>query len=723
MPKMLVLGAGLIAVDHIFLQKGPTSKMEDMQYLGSAGGGSVGNTLTFLSLLGNPTQVFGIIGNDIASRIVRADFTRFNVDHSALVKRGTAPEIKRTRQFSHLIRQNGQASFTDRCMKCGGNLDRDFQMTRNDLSKDIKESAKRSRLTVLDRANSATLELARATIEGGGVVSYDVGYPSFGEARKASEELLHLATIVKADEKVLNRYTGKTGTEALEEWRAKFRSNRLLIATRGGKGILGYWQSRKFGFIFDQPAIPCESVRDTGGAGDVLNAIALHFFTQEPEPEDEREIEKGLRLAQALASLSTSTYGARGLQRALKTQGITKNQIMDIAQRIDSRNIAANSFPPTIGLPTPLSNPFRLSALRGCPVCGGAEGTGRKLVPKIRRGTKYYSILTQANSLMAHAFNLGLASRKRLERLLKSPTILVGSGGSLSAAVFGETIISKQLGIVAKAVAPFEFTNNNLIEKNVTVWLISHGGENPDILSAAINAKKLGLRNVVVLTASRSSSLHRLASSMDWPVVLIETQERGFVATSGLLSMISAFAGIYASESQDKELIDFFSPTSLPNIFSYAAREGAEVASRFPSDMSSQHIVALGSGWSWPAVVDFESKIVEGGVCTVEVSELKNFTHGRYINAFHHRENRHIVLMSTTDEIELARYLNKRLGKYFESISLIETHETGVKGSVDLILKSLYSVGKIAERIGVDIASPVYPPEARGLYGWKPRNK
>ena len=46
------------------------------------------------------------------------------------------------------------------------------------------------------------------------------------------------------------------------------------------------------------------------------------------------------------------------------------------------------------------------------------------------------------------------------------------------------------------------------------------------------------------------------------------------------------------------------------------------------------HLVGLARGWGWPALIDLESKIVEGGICTIELSELKNYTHGRYINTF-----------------------------------------------------------------------------------------
>lgn len=716
-----VLGAGLIAVDHIFLQKGPVNRTEEVEYLGSAGGGSVGNTLSLLSMLGSSASAFGLVGNDPSARLVRADFVRFGVNANHLVRRGRPRESRRTRQFSHIVKPDGNAAFVERCLKCGADLGRDSQMTSSDLTREIRDIARTAKVLVTDRANGAILELARTVRSHGGVISYDVGYPSFGQARKSSDELLHSATIVKTDDRVLRRYVGSTGVEGLEKWRERYRSTRLLVVSRGQKGVHGYWQSEKFGCLFDEPAIRCESLRDTGGAGDVLHGMCIQLFTLGGPPADADEVRTRVNLAQALASLSCSIYGARGLQRALLTQKVSAKDMLGIAERIVDRKIATNSFPPTIGLPAPLSNPFRLAPYRGCSVCGTLpENRTQKPLPRPRLSV-YQRVLSQSQLLMSHAFAIGQAARPRLSAKLDSPTIFVGSGGSLSAATMGEALVSKLHGQVARAIAPFEFANLEVISADTTVWILSHGGDNPDIIRAALRAKELGLKRVIVLTAGRTAPLNKLARSLDWSVLLMETQERGFVATSGFLSMISALAGVYQAPDAKNELAEFFSPASLSNLFTDSVRFASETTSVFPHDMASQHLVVLGSGWGWPAVIDFESKIVEGGVCTIEISETKNYTHGRYINAFHHRNNRHVLIFSTPQEAELSEFLRSRLARYFESTTVVDTRESGVGSTIELVVKGLFLAGYLGQKAGVDVAAPRYPPEARGLYGWTPK--
>lgn len=129
-----VLGAGLVAVDHVFKSSIRRGTAKKYTYLGSTGGGSVSNTLCMLSLLGHRTYVFGIVGNDDPERIASSDFARFNVDYSLLVSRGKVGSFIGTRQFSHVIYPDGRHSFKQECLKCHHRFTRQFQMSEADLS-------------------------------------------------------------------------------------------------------------------------------------------------------------------------------------------------------------------------------------------------------------------------------------------------------------------------------------------------------------------------------------------------------------------------------------------------------------------------------------------------------------------------------------------------------------------------------------------------------------
>jgi hypothetical protein len=240
-------------------------------------------------------------------------------------------------------------------------------------------------------------------------------------------------------------------------------------------------------------------------------------------------------------------------------------------------------------------------------------------------------------------------------------------------------------------------------------------------MAAARHASKMNTKDCMVITGAGDSPLSQHARKNHWQVLKLLPELRGFVATGGLLSTVSALAAILTTEDEVLELRAHFEQSKLYDLFAASNRTASYEAEGFhPTiDMPSQHIVALGSGWAWPAVIDFESKIVEGGVCTIEISELKNYTHGRYISAFHNRQNRHFVIFKTPNDRELVDFFVKRLKRYFD-ITVLETSYDGVFGGVNLLIQELFLAKYLGTKAGKDLSKPRYPPEARGLYGWRP---
>jgi hypothetical protein len=191
-----------------------------------------------------------------------------------------------------------------------------------------------------------------------------------------------------------------------------------------------------------------------------------------------------------------------------------------------------------------------------------------------------------------------------------------------------------------------------------------------------------------------------------------------------MLAMVSALVGLLVPDERINEVADFFSQDNLYRLSRNAERTSAGVAANFANSIDSTHMIALGSGWGWPAMIDFESKIVEGGICTVEVSEMKNFTHGRYINALYHRQNRHFVLFDSPLENELTAFFARKLGRYFpQRLDILRTDLSGVKGSLDLVIQAMSLAFHLGEKSGRNLLKPRYPPEARGLYGWVPSSR
>jgi sugar/nucleoside kinase (ribokinase family) len=716
-----VLGAGLIAVDHIF-RVGSVRNTKKYSYLGSTGGGSVSNTLCMLSLLGYKTNIFGIVGNDYSERIASADFAKFNVDYSSVIRRGNLGSLKNTRQYSHLIGPNGRHSFKQKCLMCGHPFNRQLQMIKKDLTDRVIELASNVDLLHLDRANSATEELAINAIKNGHAVSFDFSFESYGPYRQKTVNIIELASLVKVTEAVFEKHIGAANEEGIRLWWNKYPRNKYLLVTKGEGGVYGYAEIDNEKKLFDLKAIPCEHLRDTAGAGDIMTAFALHNLLLSKPPTNEVELRRSINLCQALASLNCTLYGARAIQFLFLNQGLTPQQIMDWANKIEAAGKSGNSLLPLIGLRDRdrFNNPSRLAPYRVCVVCGApltrksSVTKNRNYVEKARLDFVPWSIID--------GFLVGKACRPKISQILSSPMIFVGSGGSLSASVFGEQLALRMLGRIAKAIPPFEFEGIDKLTGNSVVWLLSYGGKNPDIMGAAMKTAKLQIKNCIVLTGSRDSELAKFASDHSWATIFLKAEERGFVSTIGMLAMVSALIGLLTPDKKISEIAEFFNEENLVKICKNAERISKGIASNFQVD--SSHIIALGSGWGWPGMTDFESKIVEGGICTVELSEIKNFTHGRYINALYHRQNRHFILFQSPSENEITTFFSKKLKRYFpQRFDVLRTDLPDAEGALDLVIQSMYLAFRLGEKAGRYLLKPRYPPEARGLYGWEPSER
>ena len=128
-------------------------------------------------------------------------------------------------------------------------------------------------------------------------------------------------------------------------------------------------------------------------------------------------------------------------------------------------------------------------------------------------------------------------------------------------------------------------------------------------------------------------------------------------------------------------------------------------------------IEVFGGGFSWPAVIDFESKIIESGLSSVQMHELKDFSHGRFMFTLN-RKNPKIILL--TDKTEY----DKRLIEIFSkdlNVLILESVNSGLQGGLELLIEVQYLVYKLSKLINPnsDISKPSkVPSKGLELYRW-----
>jgi len=300
----------------------------------------------------------------------------------------------------------------------------------------------------------------------------------------------------------------------------------------------------------------------------------------------------------------------------------------------------------------------------------------------------------------------------------------VGSGGSNTVALalkyLFESLNHDNIGLVF---TPFEYILNGKVSKPVA--LISAGSTNPDIKNAFKRSKDLNSQKILLMTSNPNSKLveenSRLTNGQN---LLIPNphKERGFVAIFMLISHLIVASKVMLNENWSKEHDDFFDRKRLED---YLLEKKKEIAKIFEKDLDEQfknfkrlHLVGLGAGWATPALHDLESKVVESGLATIEISELKNYTHGRYLSLYKSPEDKIVVIYKSPSTKELSNFLTRRL-REIAPVVVLESKHDDFRGTFEFLILTFLFINQLGNVLSTDPSRPGFPKEAKGLYEWE----
>jgi fructokinase len=254
-------------------------------------GGTAANVAAILAYLGWRSALAGQTGDDEAGQVLLDDLRGAGVDVSQIHR----PAGMATPRLVHRIHAGGHA-FAYACPACRRALPRSRPLTL-EQARACAAAIPRPTVYFFDRANAATVQLAERYADAGSVVVYEPSVP-------ANAELLGRAMAAAQ----IVKHSGDRSVGGLDALAVQPRRGQLRIITHGAAGLevrSGAARRRRYA------ALPTLTV-DPGGAGDWttagLIAIALRSGALELEA-----IDAGVRFGQALAALSCTAVGARGL--------------------------------------------------------------------------------------------------------------------------------------------------------------------------------------------------------------------------------------------------------------------------------------------------------------------------------------------------------------------------------------------------------------------------
>ena len=194
-------------------------------------------------------------------------------------------------------------------------------------------------------------------------------------------------------------------------------------------------------------------------------------------------------------------------------------------------------------------------------------------------------------------------------------------------------------------------------------------------------------------------------------------RERGFLSIAGTL--LPCFLFLSAAMEQEVNRMDLYSLIEEKKKKDYSGQLITIVAHL----KTEKCLEIYGGGFSWSAMLDMESKLIEGNVCAVQVHEYKDFSHGRFMFSLKNGNPKIIF------QVESSPYIDKLievLSSSNETVPLlvIKSKNKNLIGSIELLIEVQYLIRKLTAILysnqNIDITKPkAIPSKGLELYHYK----
>lgn len=287
------------------------------------------------------------------------------------------------------------------------------------------------------------------------------------------------------------------------------------------------------------------------------------------------------------------------------------------------------------------------------------------------------------------------ALRELLMTVSCGPALFVGTGGTLAVARFAAMLHEQVVGQPARAVTPLELAMLSPMSRSGAV-LFSAGLSHPDALGALGRLANSRLRPAGVVTFRDGSTVDRIVPTDVQPVVLPTLEFReGFLATTSVLVMVAALLRAYGGD----EAI----PASLPR-----------PTLRQPTP--TEQLLVLTTPSLAAVATDIETRFHELGLASVQVTDYRNFAHGRHVGLLRRAKNTSVLgLVDRSLERLAMATLDVLPGDEIDVTTWKATCD-GPAATIELLVASMELASTMAAGQGVNVARPGAAPFGRRLY-------
>jgi fructoselysine-6-P-deglycase FrlB-like protein len=714
--RAIIVGLGELVYDHIFCSRG-----KELIYIGSHGGGSVFNILANVAYLGGNATVVGVGGDDYFGIAAKEELNYLGVDttHLKLIPKRSTRLIFETIHLNSRGKLNEPIhTFSGTCPLCQSKEEdkKLAKINKQAMEPDLEKIRQNTAFLCLDRLTRERVEIAKDFRQCGIKTTLDIGRIGFMRYLPAPQIVSSLNNIdilltpINVAESLYKRF----GYNNIDEL-IKLLPNLLIYISKGKNGMNLYYNGIKREFA----ETPVAEVIDDAGAGDAFLAHVLRKLTNfDWNSNRARKQHDLVRLCnitkESIAELDSVllSYGARGHLFLPETSVLSIGNIKGMGIEQIKASLECYKPCPFCNMPIIISDLKVKSSRQSKLKPGIKHNVGPLLLKRMFFVTERLEAIKKCQDILAK----------------EGTAYIVGTGGSYPVAVFISILLGLHGKLFSQPIRPFDYARIGTLSSYVIV--ISYSGSTSDCEAVIKKATDLGVPNIVLVTGSGSPKLKRLLPHDIDDVISYKTpkrseinslneppRERGFISFSGTVSPCTlwstAVIGSAEMTNLAGELYDFSNQAEpIPNL-----SELAKILNTRPN-VPDETVSVLGGGWAWPAMLDFESKLVEGGLGKVQLHEIKDFSHGRFMSLMKKYKNSPVVLLGVGPWHEYEQSLSKTLEKGRLLIP-IRSKFKGITGALELLVKIQFFVKCLGKDLGKDISRPKVPTAGLDLYRWK----
>jgi len=705
MGKIPIVAIGPLGRDIVYIKDEDTRELRN---IGVRGGGSLWNVLVNSRVNGAESLAFCVSGSDQASRISIDDLQKAGV----ILKKHNLQQKKITRTVHEILSMKSirlgkpKHEFKVRCPICNSETYRrgTARLTRkfmNETESILRNLSSEGVIIHIDGLDSTRFSTLKNLGNSGIIKSLDLGRSTglFRMQHEALFERLNCIDILFIHSKVLPTLKRMAARSSEKDLMDLF-GLKIMVITRGKKGA-SIWIRNDDNIIgINQSPVQAKKLVDTAGAGDALIGCFLSKIAKLSIKElinfaiAPKEIEDILFESQKWAAFKCGFAGARG--HIAGSNGETW-----------SWDLKSNTLKTT-----GTDEEYRLMNLNrtSCIACNSKiVETSQTSISTLRFRRNVITLPDKIKKAWSNRNEYPWINLATIE----APGYVIGTGGSYVVANFIASLLSQHTNNLFMPIRPFDFIR---LGKNVnSAIFISNSGKTPDIISSLKYSIEIKIPRIAVITGEKQSELDEyLRSEDDLLLCTGANGERGFLSVAGII--VPCFM-IWAALRNNQFWHDEKGYLNFHRLFENAKNKAGKVFSKLekatPEGISSQRIVVLGGGYAWPAMLDFESKMVESGLGQPELSEIKDYSHGRFVSSINSRIVK--IICGMPDDKPYRDFLIDRLTPKKKVIE-ITTDYSGAKGSLELLLQIEHIMRLIAERESYDLSGPMIPSKGLELY-------